>query len=430
MSAEREVIAAHHPPDLPRLCRYMSELSPQPMVAVEGVTHVVSYLNPAFARLVGRLRKDLIGRPFAEAVPEEVGNGCLALLNRVFRTGAPENLAEQEHRQTATQPVYWSYAMWAILGADDHPAGVMVQVTDSTEIARFRHQAVAMNESLILSSVQQHELVAQAESLNALLREAHDRLEERVVERTAELGTANALLRDEIGARRAAEADRQDLLRRLATAQENERRRIARDLHDQMAQHLTALSLNLKSLELSAPDLSPARPQLAKLQELTAQIGRDVHQLATELRPTGLDDLGLESALANYAEKWSERSGAAVDFQATGTGSSRLPEAVETALYRVVQEALTNVIKHARAGRVSVVLQCSRNDAVVVVEDDGTGFDSESDIGPGADGGQLGVRGMRERLALIGGTLTIESTLGRGTTVIARIPLTADGREG
>ena len=172
MGAELELDAAEHDAPIPRLCRYLSERSPQPMVAVEGTTHVVIYLNPAFARLVGRERKDLVGRPFAEAVPEGEGNGCLALLDRVFRTGIPENLAEQEHRHTQPRPVYWSYAVWAILGEDERPAGVMIQVTDATETAIFRRQAVAMNEALLVSATRQHELAEAAESLSARLQAA------------------------------------------------------------------------------------------------------------------------------------------------------------------------------------------------------------------------------------------------------------------
>ena len=171
MSAEHER-AAEDTPDVPRLCRYLSERSHQPMVAVEGTTHVVAYLNPAFARLVGRARKDLTGRPFAEAVPEGAENGCLALLDRVFRTGIPETLAEQEHRQTQPRPVYWSYAMWAILGEDERPAGVMIQVTDVTETAHFRKQVTGMNEALLISATRQHELTVAAESLSARLQAA------------------------------------------------------------------------------------------------------------------------------------------------------------------------------------------------------------------------------------------------------------------
>jgi PAS domain S-box-containing protein len=142
------------------------------MVAVEGISHVVIYLNPAFARMVGRDRQELIGRPFAEAVPEGNENGCLALLDRVFRTGSPEVLPEQEHRQPHSRPVYWSYSVWAILEDDERPIGVMIQVTDSTETALFRRQSMAMNEALIVTATHQHELVEEANSLSSRLHTA------------------------------------------------------------------------------------------------------------------------------------------------------------------------------------------------------------------------------------------------------------------
>ncbi len=152
--------------DVVSLCRYFSELSPQPMVAVEGTTHVVRHLNAAFARLVGKERTELLGRRFAEAVPEGEKNKCLSLLDRVYRTGTPEILVEQEHAHTP--PVYWSYSVWAILGADGCPVGVIIQVTDATEMALFRRQVVAMNEQLLLSATRQHELTETAERANHL----------------------------------------------------------------------------------------------------------------------------------------------------------------------------------------------------------------------------------------------------------------------
>jgi len=136
------------------------------MVAVEGTTHIVRHVNSAFARLVGKERTELIGRPFAEAVPEGEGNGCLSLFDRVYRTGEPEILVEQEHSHTP--PHYWSYSVWAILGAEEHPLGVMIQVTDVSEIAVFRSQVVAMNEQLLLSGTRQHELTENAERANRL----------------------------------------------------------------------------------------------------------------------------------------------------------------------------------------------------------------------------------------------------------------------
>jgi signal transduction histidine kinase/ActR/RegA family two-component response regulator len=157
MSTNAVPVAMIDPFDLAGLCRYFSERSPEPLVAVQGPTHAIRYLNPAFSRLVCKTPEELIGRRFADAVPEGMENECVACLDRVFRTGTPEKLAEQEHRQTP--PANWSYSMWAILGADERPAGVMIHVTDTTASAVFRRHAVAMNEALILSSVQQHELI-------------------------------------------------------------------------------------------------------------------------------------------------------------------------------------------------------------------------------------------------------------------------------
>ena len=257
------------------------------------------------------------------------------------------------------------------------------------------------------------------------LRAALAGLEARVGVRTAELAHTNGVLTTEIRRREAAEADRRDLQQRLTTGQEDERRRIARELHDELGQYLTALGLGLKVVKDATPDPSPERDRLHGLQSMTDRIGRQVHHLALELRPTALDDLGLHAALANYTEGWAERSGVEVDLQGTGSDADRLPPPVETALYRVIQEALTNVLKHAAARRVSVVLQRSPGQVSAVVEDDGRGFDAEA-----VAAHRLGILGMRERVGLVGGTLVVESGPGRGTTLIARVPLAAgEGRD-
>jgi signal transduction histidine kinase len=179
MGGSSGIVTGDHPFELSRLCRCFFALSPQPMVVAEGDAHVVRYVNDAFARLVGKERGELIGRPFAEAVPESAENGCVALLDRVFRTGMPEALAEQEHRRPPTVPTtagahpdFWSYSAWAILSADERPAGVMIQVTDATAAAIFREQVTAMNESLVVSAAHQHELKETEEKLNAALRTA------------------------------------------------------------------------------------------------------------------------------------------------------------------------------------------------------------------------------------------------------------------
>jgi signal transduction histidine kinase/CheY-like chemotaxis protein len=166
MSDQAESAGGEKPFDLARMCRYSTGLSPQPTIAVEGTAHIVRYLNNAFSLLVGKEARELIGRPFAEAVPEGDENGCLSLLDRVYSTGTPEFLVEQEHGQTP--PVFWSYSVWAILGTDERPVGVMIQVTDSTETAIFRRQSVDINQQLLLSATRQHELIEAADNANRI----------------------------------------------------------------------------------------------------------------------------------------------------------------------------------------------------------------------------------------------------------------------
>jgi PAS domain S-box-containing protein len=261
------------------------------------------------------------------------------------------------------------------------------------------------------------------------LRGAHDELGRRVEERTAELAKVNENLKAEIEKHKQTEAARMEFMQQLINAKEAERHRIARELHDQMGQHLTALILGLKVLKDGTPESSPARERLQQLQELADLIGKEVHHVALELRPTALDDFGLHTTLVNYVEEWSERSGVGVDFHSTGLDGKRLPSPIETALYRMVQEGLTNVLKHAQARRVSLIIQCSPDQVLAILEDDGRGFDTETVTNSWGPRGRLGLLGMRERVALVGGTLTIESTPGRGTTIFARIPLPADREE-
>jgi signal transduction histidine kinase len=151
----------------------------------------------------------------------------------------------------------------------------------------------------------------------------------------------------------------------------------------------------------------------------------EIKTLAWELRPTVLDDLGLYTALSNYVEKWTERSGVPVDFHCSRPDERRLPPQVETAVYRIVQEATTNVLKHAQASRVSLILELRSDHVFVVVEDNGKGFDVEAALKESVSKRRMGLLGMRERVALVGGRLNIESSEGMGATMFVRIPVTA-----
>ena len=206
----------------------------------------------------------------------------------------------------------------------------------------------------------------------------------------------------------------QDALRRIVAAQELERQRLARELHDETGQALTSILLGLRTIE-SADTPDGVEAAAAELRELVLSTLHDVRRLAVELRPKALDDFGLEPALERLTTTFAEQTGIAVDYHARIP--ERLPADVETALYRIVQEALTNIVKHAEATRVSVVVTRQQNSVKAVVEDDGVGFDRAMTREDG-----LGLLGMRERVQLVGGRFTIESTAGSGTTVAAEVP--------
>ncbi|HYG34366.1 MAG TPA: ATP-binding protein [Clostridia bacterium] len=267
------------------------------------------------------------------------------------------------------------------------------------------------------------EALKQAE---AQLQRERDQLEERVQQRTLELSEANQALQLEIAQRQRAEEAHQELQRRLSEAQETERGRISRELHDRLGQDLTALKLGLQMLRKQGPFSDPVQESITRLEKLADGLMRDIHRLAWELRPSALDDLGLELALQRYTNEWSETTGVPVDFHSNGAGSRRLPPGYETTLYRIAQEALTNVIRHSQASRVSVLLEHRPNCASLIVEDNGLGFDAERMRQSVAALGKLGLLGMEERVKLIGGSLEIESTPGSGTTVFARIPLVSE----
>ncbi|HEV7566541.1 MAG TPA: GAF domain-containing protein [Microbacteriaceae bacterium] len=204
-----------------------------------------------------------------------------------------------------------------------------------------------------------------------------------------------------------------DSLRRVIEGQELERRRLARELHDETGQALTSVLLGLKAVE-TAEDAPAA---LASLRELVVATLQDVRRLAVELRPKALDDFGLVAAVERLVETFTEATGISVEFESQ-LGAERLQPEVETTLYRIVQEALTNIAKHAGARRVSVLLVRRPGLVNALIEDDGHGFGPDEE----AQGG-IGLAGMRERLALLDGRLTIESGPGTGTSLVAEVPL-------
>jgi two-component system, NarL family, sensor histidine kinase UhpB len=243
-----------------------------------------------------------------------------------------------------------------------------------------------------------------------------------VQERTKELADAIRELQEENLRRSLVEGERQKLLARLVAAQEEERRRIAQDLHDQLGQQLTALNMKIGSALSSSPQESELTEHLREARAMMRRIDDDVDALAWQLKPAILDN-GLLPALQGYVVDWSKRWGVAAEFWAD-EHFARLgcltPEA-ETNLYRITQEALNNIAKYARAKRVEVLLNKRGDGCVLMVQDDGTGFDPDA-TRPG-NAKSMGLTGMRERAELVGGSFQIESAVGEGTTIYVQVPL-------
>ena len=211
-----------------------------------------------------------------------------------------------------------------------------------------------------------------------------------------------------------------EILRRLVAAQEDERKRIARDLHDHLGQQLTTLRMKLEAVrKLCDGDENHAIcGKIDEIQTIAHSVDSDVDFLAWELRPAALDDLGLVAALENYVKEWSRHSGVTAEFHHADLKQMRLAPEVETNLYRIAQEALNNTFKHAKAKHVGVMLERRDDLILLIVEDDGIGFDPDDEQ---VKKSGIGLLGMQERAALVGGTKEIESEPGKGTTIFVRV---------
>jgi signal transduction histidine kinase len=238
-------------------------------------------------------------------------------------------------------------------------------------------------------------------------------LERRVEERTRELEDLYRQLKER-------DAWREELLRKVISAQEDERKRLARELHDETSQTLSALAMKIETA-LAAWPSDASRDRLTEAKGLTVRTLEELHRLIFDLRPSVLDDLGLLSAIRWYAERHLEPRGISVRCEFSGFGGRLMPE-LETALFRVAQEAITNIAKHS--GAETVLIQCLERDGriTIEIEDDGKGFAPASLPPPAARERGLGLMGMRERVELFGGTLELDSAPGSGTRIAVSVP--------
>lgn len=264
------------------------------------------------------------------------------------------------------------------------------------------------------------------------LRRARDELEQRVRERTAELSDANASLTEQIAERRRAEDELRKLSHRLVEVQENERRHIARELHDEIGQLLTGLKLTLEASDLEQRrkrnDGEQANPEQTVMdwdgpdrpEMIVNELMRRVRDLSLDLRPAMLDDLGLLHVLLWHFERYATQTGVRVIFNHTGIEAQRLKPEIEIAAYRIVQEALTNAARYAKVSEVKVNVTADAENLSVQVIDQGKGFLPAAALMSGASSG---LTGIRERAQLLGGTLTIDAAPGAGAKLTALLPI-------
>ncbi len=208
------------------------------------------------------------------------------------------------------------------------------------------------------------------------------------------------------------------LSQRLVEIQETERRHIARELHDEAGQSLSSLMVGLRLLEREVDNPDTLMEGIINLKQMTNDVSENLHRLAIHLRPASLDHLGLVAALRQHIEEFGRQNGLTTQFEAVGMEDKRFPPTVETNIYRIVQEAMTNVVRHAKATRIDVLLEKRGDQVVAIIEDNGVGFDAEA----AGQSSRLGLLGMRERAEMLKGDLMIESSMGAGTTIYVEVP--------
>jgi len=251
--------------------------------------------------------------------------------------------------------------------------------------------------------------------------EFHTKAPVRARDEVGELATAFNEMTEALAQK---EAARQQLLRRVIRAGEEERKRIARELHDETGQALTSQIAGLSALEHRAGDAG-LRQRLSELRHQIEKTLDEVHDLSVTLRPSVLDDVGLVAALQRHCRTFAQRSGVTVNCADAGLDTQRLPAEVELTIYRVVQEALTNAVRHGRATRIQVLTQRTKSGVLASIQDNGCGFDSNDWQRRCVEGNHLGLLGIEERVTLLSGSFCVESEPGKGATVYADIPLKA-----
>ncbi len=331
---------------------------------------------------------------------------------------------DRDERITFMNPVAEGLTGWDNKSVRGQPLDEVFKIVDEDTRARAANPVARVLTSGSVVGLTNHTLLL-----------ARDGKETPIEDRAAPIRQGKdlkgaVLVFGDVTERKAAERMRREreIMHSIVEAQESERNRIARDLHDHLGQQMTALRLTIQKIAQEWSGNEQLTESLIDVQAAALRIDKDIGFLSWELRPTEMEELGLVDALASFVREWSKQYGIDAEFNAdpgaAGDGPQRVSNVLETNLYRITQEALNNILKHAAARSVNVTLHRQGDNLVLAIEDDGRGFDTTAADEKTSTNG-LGLLGMRERAALLKGTLEIESRPGGGTTLLVRLPLTA-----
>lgn len=374
---------------------------------------------------------NVLAHTFGDAFPEELLNANSVSPTEkshltVFRTevGVVEDVAvpilngklgtarvgmDEQGLRKAVVTMVWSFVATALFVS---ALGIIAAVILTQVLTRPIRELVTLTQKVAMGNLSVQGTVRSEDEIG-VLTQAFNKMTLSLSENHRERENLLLQLKEK-------EEMRVQLLEKVMTAQEEERKRISRELHDETSQALTSLMVSLKVLESEASICSVGE-RLQEMRQVVSQTLEEVHHMARELRPSVLDDMGLVPALERYIRDYAQKYGVEVDFHTTGFNEQRVSAQAEVALYRIIQEALTNVAKYAQARSISVLFDWREHWVTAIVEDDGVGFDPEN-VTSGPSHG-LGLFGMQERASLLGGSLIIESQLGAGTTVFIKIPV-------
>ncbi|MDQ3711451.1 MAG: PAS domain S-box protein [Acidobacteriota bacterium] len=388
-------------------------------LAIEGVARDITERKQAEEEL--RRQRD-----FTNAITTNIGDGIYAVDQRglvTFMNLAAEkilgwnesemlgkNMHETIHFQKAdgTRVSDQDCPILEVLksGKNVHIEDDVFSLRDGSIIPIAYTSSPIITNGQIAGAVLVFHVITERKRTEKALQHEREELEFRVQERTKELEKANK--------------ERVEILHQLVTAQEDERKYIARELHDQLGQEMTVLRLKLDVLKKMCDNNEELCKQVDEIQMVARQLDSDVDFLAWKMRPTVLDDIGIVAALDQYIRQWSAHFNIPVEFNAERFSKTRLKPEIESNFYRITQEALNNIYKHAKASKVNVLLEPRDGSIVLIIEDNGVGFETGKKIS--VEKG-MGLVGIGERAALIGGKFEIESTEGAGTTLYVSVPV-------